>query len=89
MTPQEINAFARTAAFDAACSGHQVFIRTGDGGYLDQRGKPTPKWQDARVFDYDGDNVREQIQQVEILYGAKWTAEVPSEEQFLFWTEAY
>lgn len=79
MTPQEIQAWARITNLSTECNGRKVVVRRDNGKYMTcahgQNG-----WSDDRerawVFDYTADGIGLQLQEVEIRYGAKWTAEV-------------
>lgn len=78
MHPNEIKAFARLTNLDTTCAGKIVLIQRDDGQYLtrDDHGRST--WtndkEQARPMDYTRDRVHQQLFQVEIEYGAKWTA---------------
>jgi len=81
MTSNEINAFARITNLSAACAGKKVLIKREDGKYLTRTRLTGPmEWTATRalayVYDYDADRVADQLQQVELTYGAQWTAEI-------------
>jgi len=65
---------------DEEFRGKRVLIRNEEGKYL---GRKTPcgpvEFFEARthacVYDYDKDRAREQLEQVEEMYGAIWTPE--------------
>ena len=77
MTPNEINAWARMTNLRRECAGKQVLIRREDGQYLSLSGATWTKDRAAaRVHDFDGDQVAQQLHEVEVRYQAKWTVEI-------------
>ena len=80
LTSQEIKQWARGVGLDEQFHGKRVVIRNAEGKYLG-RGESgsavsfTDDRKQAFVYDYTADRVRDQVEQVERLYGAMWTPE--------------
>lgn len=80
MTIREINAFARRTGNDKQFEGRRVVIKREDGQYL-CRTEPdeigwTPDKSRAFIYEYTADKVGQQLEQVELEYGAKWEVEI-------------
>lgn len=81
MTPQEINAWARSTNMSQECAGKKVLIKREDGKYM-TRDRKTGDWawtddrDAAYIYDYNADGVAQQLQEVERRYEAKWSAEI-------------
>ena len=80
LTSQEIKQWARGVTMDEEFNGKRVFIKNAEGKYLGRMTSDSPTVfvdtrENAYVFDYTEDRVREQLEQVLQQYGAVWMPE--------------
>jgi hypothetical protein len=83
MNVNEIQAIARVASISQMCHGKWVFVKRDDGLYMTRMMGWTDNKRMAYAFNFDDEQVGQQILQVEIEFGKKWEAEIVTDEFML------